>query len=51
MRSTNQNNKGEMHMDDYDGREFYKMEIDKLIEATNDIDLLDLVYKMLLVGA
>lgn len=37
-------------MDDYDGKEFYMVEINKLIEATNDIDLLDLVYKMLLVG-
>lgn len=38
-------------MDDYDGKEFYKAEITKLIEVTNDIDLLDLVYKMLLAGA
>lgn len=38
-------------MDDYDGKEFYRVEINKLIEATNDIGLLDLVYKMLLVGA
>lgn len=37
-------------MDDYDVKEFYKAEIEKLVEAANDIDLLDLVYKMLLVG-
>ncbi len=35
-------------MDDYDGKEFYKVEIKKMIEVTEDIDLLDLVYKILL---
>ena len=38
-------------MDDYDVKEFYKAEIEKLVGAANDIDLLDLVYKMLLMGA
>ena len=35
-------------MDDYDGREFYKREIDKLIDQINDVNALDLVYKILL---
>ena len=35
-------------MDDYDGKEFYKQEIDRLIDATNDTGILDLVYKILL---
>ena len=35
-------------MDGYDVKEFYKEGIEKLIEATDDIDLLDLVYKILL---
>lgn len=35
-------------MDDYDIKAFYKEEIAKLIEVTEDIDLLDLVYKILL---
>ena len=29
-------------------REFYKVEIDKLIDQANDVDVLDLVYKILL---
>lgn len=48
MRSTNQNNEGEMLMDDYDGKEFYKVEIVKLIDQINDTNVLDLVYKVLL---
>lgn len=35
-------------MDDYDGGVFYKKEIEKLIEESEDIDLLDLVYKILI---
>ena len=35
-------------MDDYDAKAFYKEAINKQIEATEDIDLLDLVYKILL---
>lgn len=34
-------------MDDYDGEVFYKEEIKKLIDETEDVDLLDLVYKIL----
>ena len=29
-------------------REFYKMEIDKLIDQAKDVNVLDLVYKLLL---
>jgi hypothetical protein len=29
-------------------KEFYKAEIDKLIDQTNDVNVLDLVYKILL---
>ena len=35
-------------MDDYDGKTFYKAKIEKLIEETNDLGLLDLVYRILL---
>ena len=51
MRSTTQTTKEWCVMDDFDIKAFYKVEIEKLIEAANDIDLLDLVYKMLLMGA
>lgn len=34
-------------MDDNE-REFYKAEIVKLIDQTNDVNVLDLVYKLLL---
>ena len=34
-------------MDDYDGEVFYKEEIKKLIDETKDLDLLDLVYKLM----
>ena len=34
-------------MDDYDAKVFYTTEITKLIEATSDLDTLDLVYKIL----
>lgn len=34
-------------MDDYDGEVFYKEGIKKLIDETKDLDLLDLVYKIL----
>ena len=34
-------------MDDYDGATFYKEEIKKLLIGTEDVDLLDLVYKIL----
>ena len=34
-------------MDD-DAREFYKVEIDKLIDQAKDVNVLDLVYKILL---
>lgn len=35
-------------MDDYDDGEFYKEAIGELIEETDDLSLLDLVYKILL---
>lgn len=35
-------------MDDYDGVIFYHEELEKLIEETDDLDLLDLVYKVLI---
>lgn len=35
-------------MDEYDGVVFYRAEIEKLIEETDDPGLLDLVYKILL---
>ena len=35
-------------MDDYDGKEFYKKEIVKMIDQISDTDVLDLVYKILL---
>ena len=38
-------------MDDSDMREFYKTEINKLIDQTNDVNVLDLVYKILLLEA
>lgn len=41
------NNKERCKMDDHE-REFYKAEIVKLIDQTNDINVLDLVYKILL---
>ena len=47
MRSTNKTTKGWCVMDGYDGGVFYKKEIEKLIEGSEDIDLLDLVYKIL----
>lgn len=34
-------------MDDLAKKKFYQEEIDKLIEGVKDIDLLDLVYKIL----
>lgn len=34
-------------MDDYDGEVFYKEEIIKQINETEDVDLLDLLYKIL----
>ena len=37
-----------MRMVDLAVKTFYKEEIDKLIEEVKDIDLLDLVYRMLL---
>lgn len=36
-------------MDDYDVKEFYKEEIAKLIEQISDTNVLDLVYKILLI--
>lgn len=39
-----------MHMDDYDAKVFYTGEIAKLVDQTTDINLLDLVYKLLLTG-
>ena len=50
MHSTNQTTKGEMHMDDYDAKVFYKGEIAKLVDQATDVNLLDLVYKLLLSG-
>lgn len=38
-------------MDDNNGKEFYKVEIDRLIDQTKDTDVLDLVYKILLAEA
>ena len=35
-------------MDDNEMRTFYKAEIDKLIDQARDVDVLDLVYKILL---
>lgn len=35
-------------MDDYEGKAFYKREIEEMIEDTTDIGLLDLVYKILI---
>lgn len=35
-------------MDDYDGKEFYKEKITKLIDRISDTNVLDLVYKILL---
>ena len=55
MRSTarqtrDYNNKERFKMDDSETRAFYKAEIDKLIDQAKDIDVLDLVYKILLSG-
>lgn len=33
---------------DNNKKDFYKAEIDKLIDQTNDVNILDLVYKILL---
>ena len=41
------NNKERCKMDDT-MREFYKAEIDKLIDQAKDVNVLDLVYKLLL---
>ena len=54
MRSTarqtrDYNTKERCKMDD-NMREFYKVEIDKLIDQAKDVDVLDLVYKILLTG-
>ena len=46
-RSQHNNNKERCKMDD-NMREFYKMEIDKLIDQAKDVNVLDLVYKILL---
>lgn len=35
-------------MDDYDAKVFYTTEITKLVNQTDNIDTLDLVYKLLL---
>lgn len=35
-------------MDVRDGAQFYKQEINNLISETNDLSLLDLIYKILL---
>lgn len=53
MRSTarqtrDYNNKERCKMDDNEMRTFYKAEIDKLIDQARDVDVLDLVYKILL---
>jgi hypothetical protein len=40
--------RGETEMDDQALKIFYKVEIGKLIDETEDIDLLDLVYKIML---
>ena len=37
-------------MDDYDSKAFYLEQIEILIEQICDLDLLDLVYKILLSG-
>ena len=34
-------------MDDYDAKAFYKAEIGKLIDTTEDVDTLDLIYKII----
>lgn len=41
------NNKERCKMDD-NSKEFYKAEIVKLIDQTNDVNVLDLVYKIML---
>ena len=46
--SQQHNIKERCKMDDNDMRAFYKTEIDKLIDQTNDDNVLDLVYKILL---
>jgi hypothetical protein len=48
MRSTNKKAKEWCVMDDYDIKEFYKEKITKLIDQINDTNVLDLVYKILL---
>lgn len=48
MRSTNQTTEEWFVMDDYDIKAFYKEEVAKLIDQTSDTDVLDLVYKILL---
>lgn len=48
MRSRNQTTKEWCLMDDYDGKEFYKVEIAKVIDEIEDIGVLELVYKILL---
>lgn len=48
MRSTNQTTKEWCVMDDYGSKEFYKVEIEKLIDQISDTNVLDLVYKILL---
>lgn len=42
------NEEGDGEMDDYDGVIFYKEAIAELIQETDDLDLLDLVYKVLI---
>ena len=42
------NNKERCKMDDNDMRAFYKAEIEKLIDQVPDVNVLDLVYKILL---
>lgn len=53
MRSTarhtrDYNNKERCKMDDPGDRMFYKLEINKLIDQAKDVNVLDLVYKILL---
>lgn len=35
-------------MDDYDSKEFYKVEIAKVMDEIEDVGVLELVYKILL---
>lgn len=38
-------------MDDYDGVEFYRQAIKRVVDETRDMEIMDLVYKLLLASS